>query len=116
VYELHAREIKNNLNESKGLVHNIRDITFRVQEHSRLQESYKKLSAGIKELEHKNKQINLLVDMSDIMLAANSQDELSKIMASYALSLLNHSSGYLFIMHPSKNYLEKTSTWGNPAP
>ncbi|CEK12159.1 diguanylate cyclase [Legionella hackeliae] len=114
IYELSATQIKNEQNENKGLVHNVRDITSRVQEHSQLQDSYKKLAEGMKELQLKNEQITLLVDMSDIMLAANSQEELSKVMAKYAQALLAFSSGYLYIMHPSKNYLEKASSWGQP--
>ncbi|WED42733.1 diguanylate cyclase [Legionella cardiaca] len=114
VYELNSSQIKNERNEIKGLVHSIRDITTRVQEHFKLQESYKKLSEGIKELQLKNEQITLLVDMSDIMLAANAQEELSKVMAKYAQALLAFSSGYLFIMHPSRNYLEKAASWNTP--
>ncbi|MFT4058206.1 MAG: diguanylate cyclase [Legionella sp.] len=114
IYELRSILVKNEHNEIKGLVHNVRDITNKVKEHSALQESNEKLSEGLKELQLKNKQITLLVDMSDILLAASSQDELSKVMAKYAKQLLHFSSGYLYIMHPSKNYLEKAIDWGNP--
>ncbi|ASQ44664.1 sensor domain-containing diguanylate cyclase [Legionella clemsonensis] len=114
VYELSASQIKSEHNEMKGVVHTVCDITSRVIEHSKLQESYEKLSEGMKKLQLKNEQITLLVDMSDIMLAANSQEELSRVMAKYAHSLLTFSSGYLFIMHPSKNYLEKAVSWGKP--
>ncbi|KTD07639.1 diguanylate cyclase [Legionella jamestowniensis] len=113
-YELSASQIKNEHNEIKGVVHTVCDITNRVIEHSKLQKSYEKLSEGMQALQLKNEQITLLVDMSDIMLAANSQEELSKIMAKFAHSLLTFSNGYLFIMHPSKNYLEKAARWGNP--
>ncbi len=114
VYELMGREIKNEFNEVRGLVHTVKDVTSRVHEHSALQESYKKLSEGMKELEIKNEQITLLVDMSDIMLAASSQAELSNIMAKFAHALMGFSNGVLYIMHPSKNYLEKASSWGTP--
>ncbi|MGX6641910.1 diguanylate cyclase [Legionella pneumophila] len=116
IYEMTSKLIQNGDNEIKGVVHSVRNITKRVQEHTELQESYEKLANGMKELQEKNEQITLLVEMSDIMLACGSQEELSEVMAKYSQRLLQFSSGYLFIMHPSKNYLEKAASWGNPQP
>ncbi|HEA4140833.1 TPA: diguanylate cyclase [Legionella pneumophila] len=116
IYEMTSKLIQNGDNEIKGVVHSVRNITKRVQEHTELQESYEKLANGMKELQEKNEQITLLVEMSDIMLACGSQEELSEVMAKYSQRLLQFSSGYLFIMHPSKNYLEKAASWGNPHP
>ncbi|MFO2525155.1 diguanylate cyclase [Legionella pneumophila serogroup 1] len=116
IYEMTSKLIQNGDNEIKGVVHSVRNITKRVQEHTELQESYEKLANGIKELQEKNEQITLLVEMSDIMLACGSQEELSEVMAKYSQRLLQFSGGYLFIMHPSKNYLEKAASWGNPHP
>lgn len=116
IYEMTSKLIQNGDNEIKGVVHSVRNITKRVQEHTELQESYEKLANGMKELQEKNEQITLLVEMSDIMLACGSQEELSDVMVKYSQRLLQFSSGYLFIMHPSKNYLEKAASWGNPQP
>lgn len=114
IFELSASPIINERNEINGLVHNISDITNRVREHTELEESYKKLTASIKELEIKNEQITLMIDMSDIMLATNSLEELSSIMGKYAQQLLTFCSGYLYVMHPSKNHLEMVGRWGTP--
>ncbi|WP_412755219.1 diguanylate cyclase [Legionella pneumophila] len=116
IYEMTSKLIQNGDNEIKGVVHSVRNITKRVQEHTELQESYEKLANGMKELQEKNEQITLLVEMSNIMLACGSQEELSDVMVKYSQRLLQFSSGYLFIMHPSKNYLEKAASWGNPQP
>ncbi|WP_419418813.1 diguanylate cyclase [Legionella sp. D16C41] len=113
-YEISTNLIYNEKNEFNGAVQSIRNITKRIQEHTELQESYKQLQKGNQALEERNKQITLLVEMSDIMLASNSQDELSDIMSKYSARLLNFSSGYLYVMHPSKNYLEIISRWGEP--
>ncbi|QRN03029.1 diguanylate cyclase [Legionella sp. MW5194] len=115
IYEMSSSLIQDEDNEINGVVHSIRNITKRVQEHTELQRSYEQLAAGMKELQDKNQQITLLVEMSDIMLACNTEEELSVVMAKYAERLLTFSGGYLFIMHPSKNYLEKACNWGNPA-
>lgn len=114
IFELSSIPIINERNEVNGLVHNVSDITNRVREHTELEESYKKLTASIKELEMKNEQITLMIDMSDIMLATNSLEELSNIMGKYAQQLLTFCSGYLYVMHPSKNYLEMVGRWGTP--
>ncbi|HAT1879781.1 TPA: diguanylate cyclase [Legionella pneumophila] len=116
VYEMSSKLIQNGDNEINGVVHSVRNITKRVKEHTELQESYQKLANGMKELQEKNEQITLLVEMSDIMLACSSQQELSDVLSKYSQRLLRFSSGYLFIMHPSKNYLEKTTSWGDPQP
>lgn len=114
IYEMSSNLIQHGDNEIQGIVHSIRNITKKIQEHSELQDSYEKLAVGMKELQDKNEQITLLVEMSDIMLACSSQEELSNVTAKYSQRLLQFASGYLFVMHPSKNYLEKATSWGNP--
>lgn len=114
IYELSSCPIKDDQNTIKGRVHTVRDVTIRLEAHASLQESHQKLEKGMSELQAKNQQINLLVDMSDIMLASSSQEELGVIMSKFANQLLNFSSGYLYIMHPSKNYLDLATRWGEP--
>ncbi|KTD53610.1 regulatory protein (GGDEF domain) [Legionella santicrucis] len=114
VYEITSSLIKNENNETNGAVHIIRNITKHIQEQLELKESYEKLNAGMQALQDKNEQITLLVEMSDIMLACSSQEELSNVMTKYCQRMLHFASGYLYIMHPSKNYLEMATTWGTP--
>ncbi|KTD69441.1 regulatory protein (GGDEF domain) [Legionella steelei] len=114
VYEITSSLIKNENNEISGAVHIIRNITKQIAEQIELKESYEKLNAGMLALQDKNEQITLLVEMSDIMLACSSQDELSHVMTKYCQRMLNFASGYLYVMHPSKNYLEIATTWGTP--
>lgn len=114
IYEMNTSQIQQVDGAIIGLVHSARNITKRVREHTELQESYEKQTEGMQELRNKNEQITLLVEMSDIMLACNSLEELGDVMSKYSQRLLGFASGYLFIMHPSKNYLEKTCYWGAP--
>lgn len=113
-YEINSNVIKNSNDDYAGLVHTIRDVTTSIQEHSKLQNAYEKLALGMEELQYKNKQINLLVDMSDIMLACVSQEELVDVSSKYARQLLHFTRGYLYIMHPSKHCLEMATSWGEP--
>lgn len=114
-YELSSYDIQDG-HDVRGTVHCMRDISIRIQEQHKLQESHKQQAEGIKKLEIKNEQITLMVEMSDIMLAANSQEELIVIMSKYAQRLLDFAAGYLFMMHPSKNSLEQVGSWGKPQP
>ncbi len=112
VYEMITSNIENGDHQIDGRVQIIRNISKRVHEHTELQQSYAHLAQGMEKLEDKNKQINLLVEMSDIMLACSSQDELSHVMTKYSSRMLQFASGYLYVMHPSKNYLEIIASWG----
>ncbi|WP_298623262.1 diguanylate cyclase [uncultured Legionella sp.] len=113
VYEMIINDIQNDDNETDGSVQIIRDISKRVHEHSELQKSYESLGVGMKKLQEKNHQITLLVEMSDIMLACSSQEELSNVMIKYTSRMLQFADGCLYVMHPSKNYLEIIAQWGD---
>ncbi|MCL9684224.1 diguanylate cyclase [Legionella maioricensis] len=115
-YEMSSCFIQNDENEMIGTVQTVRNITKRIQDYMVLQKSYESLAKGMTELQNKNNQITLLVDMSDIMLACVSQDELTSVVSNYLQRLLDFASGYLYVMHPSKNYLEVATSWGNPNP
>ncbi|HEX2548531.1 MAG TPA: diguanylate cyclase, partial [Gammaproteobacteria bacterium] len=113
-YEITSSVIKNEKNQAYGTVQIIRNITKRIQEQTELKESYEKLDHGMQELQEKNEQISLLVEMSDIMLACNTQEELTGVMFKYCQRMLSFGNGALYIMHPSKNYLEMANNWGEP--
>lgn len=113
-YELTSSAIQNSEHENQGYVQNISNITQNIEEKKQLQDSYDHLAISNMALEEKNKQITLLVEMSDIMLACSSVNELCEAINNFAGKLLSFARGYLFIMHPSKNYLEKISCWGEP--
>ncbi|STY31793.1 regulatory protein (GGDEF domain) [Legionella wadsworthii] len=114
VYEITSSLITNEINEIKGAVHIIRNITKQIEEQAELKESYNQLSLGMQALKDKNDQITLLVEMSDILLACGSLDELGNVMAKYCERMLHFARGYLYVMHPSKNYLEIATSWGSP--
>lgn len=114
VYEITSSLIKNENNEVGGAVYIIRNITKQIEEQIELKRSYEQLHVGMQALQDKNDQITLLVELSDIMLACSSQDELSHVMTKYCQRMLSFASGYLYIMHPSRNFLEMAASWGSP--
>jgi diguanylate cyclase (GGDEF)-like protein/PAS domain S-box-containing protein len=113
-YEITSSMVTDDENKITGAVHIIRNITSRMQEQNELKASYEQLDIGMQALKEKNKQITMLVEISDIMLACNSIAELSDVIAKYCYRMFNFARGYLYVMHPSKNYLESAGTWGDP--
>lgn len=113
-YEITFSPIKNESGTIAGAVHIIRNITEHISEKNMLNKTNEDLNKSIEELKDKNEKITLLLEMSDVMLACNSLKELSEIIAKYCGKILNHTSGLFYIMHPSKNYLDATATWGTP--
>lgn len=113
-YEITSNLLHGANHSAQGVIQTVRDITQSVKEHQALTVSYKNLAISMQALQEKNQHISLLVEMSDIMLACNSLDELKETTKNFSRQLLSFASGYLFIMHPSKNYLEKIISWGDP--
>ncbi|WP_347252023.1 diguanylate cyclase [Legionella sp.] len=113
-YEITSSSIANDKKQIIGAVQIMRNITKRIQEQAKLQEYNEKLNHGMKELQHKNQQITLLVEMSDNLLACASQEELGTVIKRYSQRMLDFSKGILYVMHPSKNFLEAIERWGEP--
>jgi diguanylate cyclase (GGDEF)-like protein len=112
LYEITSSSSKDANGKINGAVHIIRNITARMKEQMELEASYQKLDSSMQKLQEKNEQITALVEMSDILLACNSLDELIKIISKYCRRILSFSNGYLYLMNASKNYLEIANTWG----
>ncbi|RDI41151.1 sensor domain-containing diguanylate cyclase [Aquicella lusitana] len=107
IYEVTSSLIKNSQNNIVGAMHIKRNITERLKTENILHE-------GMHELKDKNEKITLLLEMSDVMLACNSINELSEITAKYCGKVLSFSKGVFYIMHPSKDFLEASASWGSP--
>lgn len=113
-YEVTSNPVTDSYGAQIGAIHIIRNITKRIQEQAELKNSYARVQESILELQDRNQQITLLVEMSDNMLACASLEELSLVISKYCQRMLTFSSGFLYVMHPSKNYLEIASSWGTP--
>jgi diguanylate cyclase (GGDEF)-like protein/PAS domain S-box-containing protein len=113
-YEITSNSVANTQGTQIGAIHIIRNISRRIQEQAKLKNYYEQVQAGMQELQSKNQQITMLVEMSDNMLACASPEELSEVITKSCQRMLGFSSGYLYVMQPSKNYLEITASWGSP--
>jgi diguanylate cyclase (GGDEF)-like protein/PAS domain S-box-containing protein len=113
-YEINSSLVRKDDGDVMGAVHIIRNITIQVIEQEKLKLEYEMLHQGNLELKERNQKITLMVEMSDVMLACGSLKELCQVAAKYSAKILNFSSGIIYIMHPSKNYLESFDSWGKP--
>ncbi|KTD00513.1 sensor domain-containing diguanylate cyclase [Fluoribacter gormanii] len=116
IYEITSSLIINQNNEVKGAVHIVRNITKWIEEQNKLKDLNSNLNSGLQALKDKNRQITLLVEMSDILLACGSLEELNNVVTKYCQRALNFANGYLYVLHPSKNYFESVASWGDPTP
>ncbi len=115
VYEISSSQLYDEEQRLIGAVQNIADVTQRMKDRAALQRSNESLAMGMTALEAKNTQITMLVEMSDIMLACSKVAELTTVLSNFSSRILDFVSGYLYLMHPSKNYLEKSMSWGTPS-
>jgi diguanylate cyclase (GGDEF)-like protein len=111
-YEVTSNPIINSQREIIGAVQIIRNTTQRSNDQLELKQAYEKLNVGMLELQERNEKITLIVEMSDVILACESLVELSEVIAKYCHRILSFAGGTLYIMHPSKDYLESTASWG----
>lgn len=92
----------------------IRDVTLRVEQNKLLQQkeaSLRKLyDVNEKEklqLESINQKMFLITQLSETLLACKNIDEILESSSSFANKILDFSDGVLYLMHNSRNYLEK---------
>ncbi len=66
------------------------------------------------ELSKRNKEIQLMRELSSTLQSALSLDEAFEIVVQYGKKLLPDDAVIFFLMHASHNYLEAKFGWGNP--
>lgn len=98
----------------------IRDVTLRVEQNKLLQqkekslrELYEALAEEKLQLESINQKMFIINQLSETFLACNTIDEILESFSSLAHKILDFSEGALYLMHNSRNYLERKITWGD---
>jgi diguanylate cyclase (GGDEF)-like protein len=80
-----------------------------------LQEANARLSRGIDELEHRNREAGLLNEMGDLLQSCESAEEAYEVVKDISSSLFPGDSGALFLRNPSRTLMEAAVTWGPEA-
>ncbi len=92
----------------------IQDISARKRVEAELQDSKRQLEAGFARLERQNEEITVLGELSAILQACHSFDEMLPPIGRFAQLLFPGFSGALYLMHASRNYLECVTHFGQP--
>lgn len=104
------------LQTTKGLaaIATIRDVTLRVEQNQLLQQNekslrelYETLEKEKLQLESINQKMFTITQLSETFLACNTIEEILESFSSFAHKILDFSDGALYLMHNSRNYLEK---------
>lgn len=79
-----------------------------------LMEVNKELESALEELNHRNKEMQQLKELSSSLQTCMYIEESYKLIASYLTKIFPNAAGIFYIMHPSRNYLESMASWNNP--
>lgn len=97
-----------------------RDITERRRTEAALRKANEKLTASLAELNNRNRQMDLLSQMDDLLQACSTEQEAHEAVSHFAQGLFAPDAGALHIYSPSRDDLHARAAWGttdagNPA-
>jgi len=117
-HEIHAQLDVAMLRDEQGqplhFISQIQDITERKQVQSELQQSKLLLEDGMAKLQMRNEEVTNLSELSAILHKCQNLDEMMAPMTRFGTILFPGYSGALYLMHPSRNYLDCALTFGKP--
>ena len=80
-----------------------------------LQHAHDELQRSVLELERHNQEMRLVGEMVELIESCRSMDEAYEIIRRRLPLLLHNTSGALYMMTPSRNFLESVGRWGEPS-
>lgn len=107
-----AASIYNLKGERAGAIESIRDLTEKKQAEEELQLAKEKLETWVGELERRNREINLMREMDELLQTCDSIVESYPIIEQFIPRLFAGTSGALFSFSPSRKNLEAALSWG----
>jgi diguanylate cyclase (GGDEF)-like protein/PAS domain S-box-containing protein len=94
----------------------VQDITERLQVQAELQQSKQRLEAGLARVQRQNEEISNLGELGAILHKCQNFDEMTAPMSRFGPMLFPGCSGALYLMHPSRNYLDRAVAFGERVP
>jgi len=104
--------IRNSQGEPKSYIGVVQDISDRKQAQADLQRLNQQLKGRVNELGSRNREMVLLGELSDFLQACLTVDEAYQAIATLVAPLFPGSSGGVFAINPSENWVEAMATWG----
>ncbi len=96
-----------------GMLGTYEDITVRKESDEMLVQANEKLIVLVDELEQRNREVNLVHEMDDLLQACISPDEAYQVVEQFGPQLFFETSGALFLLNESSNTVEAAATWGD---
>ncbi len=106
--------IRNGAGAVVGFVSICTDITASRRIEEELRRANEKLEQSVRDLEHHNREIVRLGEMSEVLQACLSVDEACNAIATLIQPLFPDCSGGVFTIGAPKNLVEMAATWGGP--
>lgn len=107
-----AASIYNLKGEKVGAIESIRDLTEKKQAEEELQLAKEKLETWVGELERRNREINLMRQMDELLQTCENITEAYPILAQFIPQIMEKTTGALFNFSNSRKSLESAVTWG----
>lgn len=82
---------------------------------SELQQAHDELQRSVLELERRNQEMRLVSEMVELLESCRSLQEAYEIISRRLPLLLQNTTGVLYMMNASRNFLESVGCWGDPA-
>lgn len=91
-----------------------RNIEARIKSEQSLMETNEKLEKTYQELKNHDAEVSLLNEMENALQACNSINETFRIIKINCQKLLPTTAGIVYLINPSRNYLEIATDWNSP--
>jgi diguanylate cyclase (GGDEF)-like protein/PAS domain S-box-containing protein len=103
------------VNSHKVIQCNVRDITARKQGEDNILQANADLLASVTELQARDREMQALNRMNDLLQSCTTQAEAYKVVSLVAGDLFAGHSGCLAVLHTWDQYLETVACWGDTA-
>ena len=96
-----------------GVIAVVRDITEPKKAAERLRKANDELLASVSELQRRDREMQSLISMDDLLQSCTTQEEAYKVVALAAAELFDGQSGCLAVVRASNQHLEVVARWGD---
>ena len=91
-----------------------RNINHRIETEKFLKNTNEQLEHAYDELKHHDYEVTLLNEMENNLQSCQTINETLLIFTKYSQKLLPFASGVIYLVNPSRNYLEVAAEWNSP--
>ncbi len=112
---LTASVVRDGQDRTAFVIAAIEDVSDRRRAEEALRQSNQRLSGWVAELEERNREINLLSEMGDMLQACRNIDEAHAVISRMARQLFVSDNGYVCAISAASNLVEAVAVWGTPA-